>query len=252
MKPTLLATISAGLLFTAASASAATLSHRYSFNGDTIDSAGGNNGILTNGATVTATSLSLSGGPGAGASVQNMRFSAVVGIGANYGGTGVTVETWYTDAGTSQWGKLFTFGRAQDGFEFAFTNAHAGANNAVDRNGAKGFGLRAALNVEHHLVISLAQDGNLNAWLDGTQMLTDVATNAISNVGTEVESIGATAWGDPGHNGSVNEFRIWTGELTGAEVAQNLALGPNSLVPEPTGAALLGLGTLLTLRRRRA
>ena len=248
MKPALLTTI---LLFNAAAASAATLSHRYSFNGTTTDSVGGNNGVLNNGATVTATSLSLSGGPGGGASVQNMGFSAAIGIGTNYGGTGVTVETWYTDAGTGQWGKLFTFGRAQEGFEFAFTDAHAGANNAVDRNGAKTFGFRATLGVEHHLAISLAQDGNLNAWLDGAQVLTDVATNPISNVGSETESIGATAWGDPGHNGSVNEFRIWTGELTGAEVAQNLALGPNSLVPEPTGAALLGLGTLLTLRRRR-
>ncbi len=241
----------ASLLISAGAAGAATLSHRYSFNGTTTDSVGGNNGVLNNGATVTATSLSLSGGPGGGASVQNMGFSAAVGIGANYGGTGVTVETWYTDAGTGQWGKLFTFGRAQEGFEFAFTDAHAGANNSVDRNGAKTFGFRATLGVEHHLAISLAQDGNLNAWLDGAQVLTDVATNPISNVGSETESIGATAWGDPGHFGEVNEFRIWSGELTGAEVSQNLALGPNSLVPEPAGAALLGLGTLLTLRRRR-
>ena len=243
--------ISTGLIFTASVASAATLSHRYSFNGNTTDSVGGNNGILNNGAIVTATSLSLSGGPGAGGTVQNMGFSSVVGIGANYGGTGVTVETWYTDSGSSQWGKLFTFGSASDGLEFAVTNQHA-AGTAVDRNGAKQFGFRAALGVEHHLVISVASGGNLNTWLDGSQVITNVATNPLSNVTSSTESIGATAWNDPGHFGLVNEFRIYNGELTGAEVTQNFALGPNSLVPEPAGAALLGLGTLLTLRRRRA
>ena len=245
--------IAASLLLSVGGVSAATLSHRYSFNGDTTDSVGGNNGILTNGATVTGTALSLSGGPGVLDSVQNMRFSAAIGIGTNYGATGVTVETWYTDAGTGNWGKLFTFGRALEGFEFAFTNARGNTGNAApDRNGPHTFGFRPSLNNEHHLVISLAQDGNMNAWLDGGQVLTDVSTNAISNIGTEVESIGATAWGDPGHNGSVNEFRIWSGELTGAQVAQNLALGPNSLVPEPSALALLALGTVFTLRRRRA
>ena len=249
MKPITLLTIA---VVTAGSftASAATISNRYSFNGDTTDSVGGNTGILNNGAIVTATSLSLSGGPGAGGSVQNMSYSSVVGIGANYGGTGVTVESWYTDSGTSQWGKLFTFGSASNGQEFALTSQHANGT-AVDRNGANQFNFRAAIGVEHHLVITVASTGNLNTWLDGTQVFTNVATNPLSNVTSATESIGATAWNDPGHFGEVNEFRIYHGELTGAEVAQNLALGPNSLVPEPAGIALLGLGTLLSLRRRR-
>ncbi len=242
----------AGILVSAP-AFAATLTHRWSFNGDTVDSVGGNNGILTNGATVTATELSLSGGPGGGATVQNMRFSSAVGIGANYGASGVTVETWYTDAGSGTWAKLFTFGRAQEGFEFAYTHARADSgNSAPDRNGAHTFGFRPSLGSEHHLVISLDAAGTMNAYLDGAQVLTDINTNPISNIGTETESIGATAWGDPGHNGTVNEFRIWSGELTSGEVAANFALGPNSLVPEPTSLAMLGLGAAALLRRRRA
>lgn len=244
--------ILASLLISAGAAAAATLSHRYSFNGDTTDSAGGNSGILLNGATVTATSLTLSGGPGAGAGVQNMGFSAAVGIGSNYGASGVTVETWYTDNGSSNWAKLFTFGSAVAGQEFAFTNARADTGNAApDRNGATTFGFRPSLVDEHHLVISVAAGGNMNAWVDGTQVLTNIGTNPLSNVTSSTESIGATAWNDPGHNGTVNEFRIWSGELTNAEVQQNLLLGPNSLVPEPTGLALLGLGSALLLRRRR-
>ncbi len=244
--------IIAGLLLSAGAAGAATLSHRYSFNGDTIDSAGGNNGVLLNGAAVTATSLTLSGGPGAGASVQNMGFSATVGIGSNFGATGVTVETWYTDNGSGNWAKLFTFGSPAAGQEFAYTNARADTGFAApDRNGATTFGFRPSLVDEHHLVISVAAGGNMNAWVDGTQVLTDIGTNPLSNVTSSTESIGATAWNDPGHNGTVNEFRIWSGELTNTEVQQNLLLGPNSLVPEPTGLALLGLGSALLLRRRR-
>ena len=243
--------IVATLCLTALCSPAATISHRYSFSGNANDSVGGNHGILTNGATVTATELSLTG-TGSGAGVQNMSFTSEVAIGSSYGDTGITVESWYTDTGTGNWGKLFTFGQANMGQEFAYTNARADSGNAApDRNGAFTFGFRPSLNEEHHLVFTVAQDGNMNAWLDNTQVLTDITTNPLSNVTSQVESIGATAWNDPGHKGTVNEFRIYAGELTGSEVSRNFGLGPNTLIPEPTGAILLGVGTLLGLSRRR-
>jgi hypothetical protein len=249
MKPVTLLTVAA--VFTSMlSAQAATLSHRYSFNGNTNDTAGGNNGVLLNGATLTATSLSLPGG-GSGAGAPNMGFTSPVGIGTNFGVSGVTVESWYTDAGSGNWAKLFTFGSAAVGQEFAFTNARADTGNAApDRNGAQTFGFRPSIGTEHHLVISVGSSGNMSAWLDGAQVLNNVATNPISNVTTATESIGATAWADPGHFGEVNEFRIWSGELTNAEVAQNFALGPN-VIPEPVISALFGTGALMLLRRRR-
>ena len=52
--------------------------------------------------------------------------------------------------------------------------------------------------------------------------------------------------------GSVNEFRIWDGTLSGDDVAANLALGPDSVVPEPGSSVLLAFGSLLLLRRRRS
>ncbi|MDA7881182.1 PEP-CTERM sorting domain-containing protein [Akkermansiaceae bacterium] len=105
---------------------------------------------------------------------------------------------------------------------------------------------------EHHLVISISSDGNLNTWIDGAQKLTNIDTNDLSNVGTTFEGIGATNWGDPGMNGSVNEFRIWSGELTGQEVALSNNLGPDSVVPEPSSLALLLISGLATFRRRRS
>ncbi|MGI8602321.1 MAG: LamG-like jellyroll fold domain-containing protein [Verrucomicrobiales bacterium] len=242
-------------------AGAATLVHRYSFSGDTLDSVGGNTGVLNNGATVTATALSLSGGPGAGASVQNMGFFNQVGIGTNFGTTGVTVESWYTDSGSSTWAKLFTFGSAVAGQELAFTHFRGGGDLApgLDRNGAKalsgypfGSNTRIPIGEEHHLVVSVAADGLTNLWVDGVQQITNLPTNPLSSVTSNTESIGATAWADPGHFGEVNEFRIYQGTLTDAEVIENLGLGPDQLIPEPGALAILGLASLFGLRRRRA
>ena len=233
-------------------ASAATLSHRYSFDTDTTDSVGGNTGTLQNGATVSSGALQLTG-LGAGTGGNHMGFTSPVDIGGNFGASGVTLESWYTDSGTGTWGKLFQFGTNAAGIEFGYTHSRGnGEQSGVDRDGAKLLGEQVSQGVEHHLVISISSNGNLNTWVDGAQKLTDVDTNDLSNVTTAFEGVGATSWGDPGMNGNVNEFRIWSGELTGAEVGSNFAGGPNTLIPEPSGLALICLSGLVVLRRRRA
>ena len=159
-----------------------------------------------------------------------MTFTNPVDIGGNFGTTGVTVETWYTDSGTGTWGKLFQFGNSAAGQELAFTFTRGnGQQTGVDRDGAKLFGEQISQNAQHHLAITISPDGNLNTWIDGNQKLTDVDTNDLSSINTTFEAIGATSWGDPGMNGSVDEFRIWSGELSAAEVGTNFASGPNNL-----------------------
>ena len=234
------------------SASAATLAHRYSFDAgsELVDSVGGNTGVLNNGATVSGGALQLTGA-GTGTGGNHMGFTSTIDIGGNFGATGVTIESWYTDNNTGTWGKLFQFGTNNAGQELAYTHTRGnGQQSGVDRDGAQLLGEQIAPTVQHHLVITVSADGNLNTWIDGDQKLTDVNTNDLSNITTNFEAIGATSWGDPGMNGTVDEFRIWSGELTAAEVANNLALGPDT-IPEPAGLALLSLGGLLALRRRR-
>ena len=233
-------------------ANGATLAHRYSFDTDTTDSVGGNTGILAGGATISSGQLTLTG-LGASTAANRMTFTNPVDIGSNFGATGVTIETWYTDAGTGTWGKLFQFGNNAAGQELAFTHTRGnGEQTGVDRDGAQLLNEQVSQNIQHHLAITIAQDGNLNTWIDGNQTLTDIDTNDLSNISTNFEAIGATSWGDPGMNGSVDEFRIWSGELSAAEVATNLASGPGSIVPEPSGLLLTLAGGLLVLRRRRA
>lgn len=233
-------------------ASAATLSHRYSFDTDTTDSIGGNTGTLQNGATVSSGALQLTG-LGTNINGNHMGFTSPVDIGGNFGASGVTIESWYTDSGTGTWGKLFQFGTNAPGQEIGYTHTRGnGEQSGVDRDGSKLFGEQVSQGVEHHLVISISSSGNLNTWVDGAQKLTDVDTNDLSNVTTAFEGVGATSWGDPGMNGNVNEFRIWSGELTGQEVALNNTLGPDSVIPEPSSLALLLLSGLAIVRRRRA
>jgi hypothetical protein len=121
----------------------------------------------------------------------------------------------------------------------------------VDRDGAQLLGTQIAPNVPHHLVITVSPDGNLNTWIDGTQFLTDVDTNDLSNVNTDFEAIGATSWSDPGMNRTVDEFRIWEGELTAVEVAASFSAGPDTVIPEPSGLVLALAGVVFTMRRRR-
>ncbi len=245
---------SAALVAMLASSGAATLANRYSFDvgAELTDSVGGNTGILMNGATVSGGALQLPG-TGTGTGGNHMTFTSTINIGATFGtsGTGVTIESWYTDNNTGTWGKLFHFGTNAAGQELAYTHTRGnGQMSGVDRGGAQLLNQQVAPSIQHHLVITVSADGNLNTWVDNTQLLTNIDTNDLSNVNTGIEAIGATSWNDPGMNGTVDEFRIWSGELTAAEVANNFAAGPN-VVPEPAGIAFLTVGSLLILRRRR-
>jgi hypothetical protein len=211
------------------SSQAATLTNRWSFDTDTTDSVGGNTGILVGGATVDPGRLALTG-LGTGTTANHMAFTTPLEIGVNFGATGITIESWYTDTGTGSWGKLFQFGNNAVGQEIAYTHSRGnGEQSGVDRDGAKLFGEQISQNEEHHLVISISSDGNLNAWVDGVQKLTETDTNDLANVTSDFESIGATSWNDFGMAGSVNEFRIWEGALTAFEVEQSFNAGPDAL-----------------------
>lgn len=207
----------------------ATLANRWSFDTNTNDSVGGISGVLQGGASINSGQLTLTGA-GSSTAANRMTFSSPIDIGGNFGTTGVTIETWYTDTGTGTWGKLFQFGNNSAGQELAYTHTRgSGQMSGIDRDGTQLLGEQITQNEEHHLVITVSSDGNLNTWVDGVQKLTNTNTNDLSNVTTTFEAIGATSWGDPGMKGTVNEFRIWSGELTAGEITSSLSAGPNNL-----------------------
>jgi hypothetical protein len=75
-----------------------------------------------------------------------------------------------------------------------------------------------------------------NGVLEGVQ--TGVTT-ALSGVSPNEASLGRSPWyayGDPYLNGSISEFRIYSGELSPQQIAQDYQAGPRTLVTAPLGA----------------
>tara|TARA_B100000959_G_scaffold138493_1_gene145556 strand:+ start:8228 stop:11776 length:3549 start_codon:yes stop_codon:yes gene_type:complete len=210
-------------------AHAATLANRWSFDGDTSDSVGGNTGVLVGGASVTGGQLVLAPTTN-GPSADSMGFTSTLDIGGTHGASGVTFETWYTDSGSGAWAKLFSFGNGTGGHNIIFNPQRGGGGQGlIQYRGLpdQDFGPRPDLGVEHHIALTISPEGVLNAWLDGNQIQENRDGESLSALPNSWERIGASNWGDAGLNGSVNEFRIWDGELTEDEVTANLAAGPD-------------------------
>jgi hypothetical protein len=219
-------------------ASAATLANRWSFNGDTGDSVGGNAGVLIGDASVTGGQLQLDGAPN-GPSADSMGFTSTLDIAGTHGATGVTFEAWYTDTNSGAWAKLFSFGNGTGGSNIIFNLQQGGSGQGrIQYQGMpeSNFGPRPDLGVEHHLALSISSDGLVNAWIDGAQIQASPPNltgdgNDLATLPSSWERIGASNWGDVGMTGAVNEFRIWRGELTAEEVVVNLAGGPDVVGP---------------------
>gem|GEM_PF-1767341 len=251
---------SAIICATAGVASAATLANRWSFTDDTADSVGGNTGVLVGDASVSGGQLVLDGAPN-GPGADSMGFTTPLDIGGTHGANGVTIESWYTDTGSGSWSKLFSFGNGTGGRNIIFNLQQGGSGQGrVQYQGMGGefnFGARPSLSEEHYLALTISPEGLVNLYIDGAQIpVVNGATtgdgNDLSTLPSSWERIGASNWGDAGMSGSVNEFRIWDGELSAGEVSQSFALGPDSVVPEPASSLLLGLGSLFLFFRRRS
>ena len=194
-------------------------------------------GVLVGDAFVNNGQLNLDGMPN-GPDADSMGFTNPVDLATNHGVNGVSIEAWYTDTGSGSWSKLFAFGIGSAGAENIIFNIQQGGSGQ-GRIQYKGmpeanFGPRPTLNEEHHLALTISATGEVNAWIDGTQIAAQPPNltgdgDDLSTLPSAYERIGASAWGDAGMQGSVNEFRIWDGVLTPTEVADNFAAGPDFL-----------------------
>ncbi len=239
MKPSSFALALMALATLSVPARAATLANRWSFDADTTDSVGGNDGVLVGFASVAGGELVLGGGTGPDA--DSMAFSSTVDLAAAHGADGVSIEAWYTDTGSGNWSKLFAFGNGTGGQNIIFNIQQAGSGQGrIQYNGMApeaNFGPQPAQNVEHHLALTISADGAVNAWIDGAAVAVQPPAEtgqgaALSLLPSTYERIGASAWGDAGMTGSINEFRIWDGVLSEFEVGLSMASGPDAL-PDP-------------------
>lgn len=219
-----------------------TLAHRYSFNGHTGDSVGGPAWAATivGGASLDGTSLILDGASG----------YALLPAGMITNQEAVTIETWASfGSPLGNWNELFAFGDrnvAGQGRNYIMMTPHSGNSDIRvsiadgdpgylnEQVATRGGVLDGRSNV-HIAGVYHPLAGYIALYVDG--VLAGINTNItipLSNVSDALGFIGQSIYdGDPYLLGSVDEFRVYHGPLSAAQVAISAAAGPNNVVNDP-------------------
>ena len=240
--------------------------HRWSFNGDASDSVGAATAVLT-GATVTSTELDVSNGG----------HYAVLPVSSTLNGltTEISVEGWMTPTHATP--NMFAFYRAWllgdgtsgaylGGLQFIPTNGGDVMVSAYCINDGTGligeaYGTPAptiSQGTPFHFAVTYKQNGSQDLYYNGVLLNSDTgnpakdkAVNDITYIDNAIR-IGAHPAGPYGFPHMMDEFRIYGVELSAADVAANYAAGPDgAAIPEPASMILLGIGSLLALKRRK-
>jgi hypothetical protein len=244
----------------------ATLIHRYSFNDGTArDSVSTNNGTFYNAsgkAAITGDQLFLVGSNGDYVDLgPNLITTNAISAGA------VTLEAWASFyPANGAWTRLFDFGATNGsvGADYIFlcpNNAPNGGNARLavsdvspgysDETGFDFTNLLGQTNAHLVAVFNPAPARQfLGLYLNGA-LLNSVATGnkTLASITNTYSFLGRSLYsGDAWLAGSIDEFRIYNGELRAEEVAATQLLGPNQLLSTASPALSASVvGTNLTL-----
>lgn len=237
------------------------LIHRYSFNDGTAnDSVGSANGTFHNGSSASSISggqLNLKGstsdyvdlGPGI-VSTTNLTSGAV------------TFEAWASfSLANTGWARLFDFGTSSgsSGANYIFlspNNANNGGSARLAVTDSAGNGDETGFNINNllgltnlHVVAVFNPSPNrqfLGLYTNGVLAAsTRTGNKQIPSINDVTSFLGHSHWSaDPGLNGSVDEFRIYDGELSTNQIVATGVLGPNQVLS--TGSPPIGLTTTAT------
>ena len=216
-----------------ACAQSATLTHRYSFNSDANDSVGSANGQLMGAAKVSDGQVHFNGTRGTFVNLPG-------GLIASY--PAVTFEFWASFGTNRNWVRVFDQGS---------TNGNNGQYDLYfcPRSGGRDFRLTVMDPQPDERIVKIP--GNLDnqtnihvaCVLDPATGFQGIYTNgapaasrndlkSLSSVHTNFFFLGKSLFaGDAPLNGSIDEFRIYNGALSAAEVAVSFNNGPNAKLP---------------------
>ncbi|MCB1131680.1 MAG: hypothetical protein KDN05_11155, partial [Verrucomicrobiae bacterium] len=225
------------------------LAHRYSFATDASDSVGGADLTTIGTASVTGGALQLPGG--------SSRTNCAIAPAATLpvlettvrDSVALSMECWFRQNAAQNWSKLFMAGRGAGGEYLDITPRRGNSGNVPSisfNNGSvesTAIGTSAGQlpnNVDHYcaavwnpvtdqLTISIGPVGGIlkthTASLGG-RSLTAVAIN-------EFYLGAAVQFPDPDFNGSIDEFRIWSGALDSADIARHFTAGTEAFTVDP-------------------
>jgi hypothetical protein len=240
------------------------LIHRYSFSeatGTTTvkDSVGTANGTLKGDLTLGggfsgSGKLSLPGGTsGSGAPYVDLPNGLISSM------TNATFEAWVTwngaGPGGDTWQRIFDFGDntggedAQGtGLTYLFLTPLGGAGDVrfaatIGSNGAEQPILDGsaplATNVVSYVAVSYdARVQNARLYVNGTNVASGTAPIALKQINDINVWLGRSQWNDPYFSGDFDEFRIWEGALSDAQIAADFTAGPDTVPAAPSNVSL--------------
>ena len=237
--------LSATQAVTVAAAPPVRLIHRYSFNNGTAnDSVGAANGVFYNAsgnASIANGQLNLVGAPG-----DYVDLGPGIITTTNITTGAITFEAWATfNPVNGAWARLFDFGNisGSSGGNYFFLAANDAANGGNTRLAVSdtipgntdedGFDLNNLLGQTNiHIVAVFNPMPNrqfLGLYTNGVLAAsTTTGGKYIASINDVFSFLGHSLWsGDAWLNGSINEFRIYDGELDKFQIAASLEAGPN-------------------------
>lgn len=210
----------------------AVLAHRYSFTTDASDSVGGANGTIMGTASVSGGQLVLDGNLGSYVDLPG----GVINIATN---SAVTIEAWVSFGAPATWAYLFGFGNTNNGAGVGHIACVPSSENGglhhwgITENIANGqtpTWSHAWANTNAHITCVVdPTTSTISIYRDGVLELAQYNASApLSLVQTNYAFIGRSFFNaDPYLTASIDEFRIYSGALTPAQVALTDRQGPN-------------------------
>ncbi len=222
--------------------SAGELAHRWSFNGDLTDSVGGQDGVIVDlgasDAILSDTDVTLTGGGKDTSDYIDLPDGILSSLGDS-----VTIECWATQLSVQNWSRIFDFGASTSEYIYMGWSVGTNINNdRVEWNGPAGGRLVDGSNApydlgtQYHLVMVI-EPGQVT-WYTAPADAAELGPakgsfetgNRLSTFNDINCWIGRSQWPDNTANASYNEFRIWKGGLSEAELEESHAAGPGSLI----------------------
>ncbi len=222
---------------------AAELAHRWSFNGDLTDSAGGQDAVIVDlgasNAILSDTEITLTGGGKGTSDYIDLADGIVSSL-----GDAVTFEAWATQISVQNWSRIFDFGTSTTENVFmSWTSATTLENDRVewvgpsDSDTQNNTNAPYTLGVEFHIVCVF--DNGLVTWYTGPATSDTLgeakgsfqSANKLSELNDTNNWLGRSQWEDNTANASWNEVRLWKGALTPDEIEKYHRMGPDGINP---------------------